>query len=109
MKAHTVFAVALLASAPALGFEYPISFATVDCDGNPGMVSVDVSRIYKVQSLGCENGTALGQVVIRNDAGGYDVATVSAEEAESLQQEIRDYTRARREALQKGGTVIIGN
>ena len=109
MKAHAFFTFAMLAALPAAAFDYPVSFATVDCNGGAGMVSVDVAKIYKLQSVTCENGTVLRQVMMRNDAGSYDIATVSAEEAEALQQEIQAYTRARREALKKGGTVIIGN
>lgn len=109
MKAYAVFTFALFAAAPAAAFEYPVSFATVDCNGGAGMVSVDVAKIYKLQSLTCEDGTVLRQVMMRNDAGSYDIATVSPQEAEALQQEIQAYTRARREALKKGGTVIIGN
>ncbi len=109
MKARAVFTLLMFASMPLAAFEYPVSFATVDCDGGAGLVSVDVSKIYKLQPHTCADGTELRQVMMRNDGGSYDIATVSPDEAKALQLEIQAYTRARREALQKGGTVIIGN
>lgn len=108
MKAHLA-AMAMLFAAPVFAFDYPVSVTTVECNGDTGMVSVDVSRIYKVQTIACENGASRKQVMIRNDAGSYDVATIDMDEAAALEQEIRTYAAARREALKNGGTVIIGN
>lgn len=109
MKARALFTVVMLAAMPAAAFEYPVSFATIGCDGAGGLVSVDVSRIYRLESVTCDDGTELRRVLMRNDAGSYDVATVSLDEAGALEQAIKAYTRARREALKQGGTVIIGN
>ena len=104
-------AITCLAMMPlAQAFDYPVSFETTECNGDPGFVSVDIDRVYKIQTLVCGDGTRLMQALIRKDVGqGYDVVTLSSEVARALQMEIKAYTQARRAALRDSDTVIIGD
>lgn len=106
MKSVVVAVFALLPAAAAAS-GYPVTFTTTGCDGATGLVTVDVSRVYRVQPFPCDGGVTLKQVLMRNEFGSYDAATVSDADARGLEDEIRAYTRARQEALKKGATIIV--
>ncbi len=112
MKSIWSLILATLLVVPAIhAFDYLVSFGTTDCNGDTGFVSVDVRQIYKIRTIPCEQEIALKQALIRKQDGNeaYDVVTLTEAEARSLQEEIRIYTKARREVLQNSGALILGN
>ena len=103
----------LLFAGPTLGADvlkpYKVTFRTTDCAGDTGMASVDVDRIEKIRSLECNpdaSGRRIKQVLTKS-ASGYEVHTVTAEEADKIEKQINVYMDARRKALEGGKTIII--
>jgi hypothetical protein len=109
MKSPIPLLLPLLLVPIASASEYPVTFQTVTCEGESGFMAVDVTRVYRVQTVDCADGRKLRQVLIRNDGGSYDVATVDEAEALMLQQEVDNHARARREALRNSSSIIIQN
>ena len=94
--------------AAALPFDYPVTFATTECNGDSGFISVDASRVYRIQTVACQQGHALQQVLLRRENGeGYDLATVTPADAEALRAELGAWAAARRRLLENGGAVIV--
>lgn len=105
----------LLFAGPALGADvlkpFKVTFRTTDCAGDTGMASVDVDRIEKIRSLECGPGNAgrrIKQVLTKPPgASGYEVHTVTADEADKIEKQINVYMDARRKAVESGKTIII--
>ncbi len=92
--------------APAAGFT--ITFRTTECNGDTGVGTTPVDRIYKIQSFDCDDGRKLKQVLVRNPrARSYDVFNVTEAEAGRIQDDIDRYMGARRKAIERGPAVII--
>ena len=91
---------------------YKVTFRTTDCAGDTGMASVDVDRIEKIRTLECGAGNTsrhIKQVLAKpaSGASGYEVHTVTADEADKIEKQINVYMDARRKALEGGKTIII--
>ena len=76
------------------------------------MASVDVDRIEKIRSLECGPGNTnrhIKQVLAKPASGvsGYEVHTVTTDEADKIEKQINVYMDARRKALEGGKTIII--
>ena len=106
----------LLLAGPALGADvlkpFKVTFRTTDCAGDTGLASVDVDRIEKIRSLECgpgDSGRRIKQVLAKPASGatGYEVHTVTADEADKIERQINTYMDARKKALEGGKTIII--
>lgn len=88
---------------------YQVTFATMSCSGESGFATVEVDRIFKMQSAGCagEDGKQLKHVLVKNGSGSYDIYTVTAEESENITKEIKAYMAARRGLLERSQGIII--
>ncbi|MCZ7597804.1 MAG: hypothetical protein M5U09_08810 [Gammaproteobacteria bacterium] len=106
MKSVVVAVFALLPAAAAAS-GYPVTFTTTGCDGATGWSRSTCPAYTGCSRSPCDGGVMLKQVLMRNDFGSYDAATVSDADARGLEEEIRAYTRARQEALKKGATIIV--
>ncbi len=94
--------------ATALPFDYPVTFATTECNGDSGFISVDAALVYRIQTVACPEGHSLKQVLLRRVGGdGYDLATLTEADAEALRAELGAYAQARRRVLENGGAVIV--
>jgi hypothetical protein len=114
--APLTFAIVLLIVGPAAlaGTLEPfkVTFRTTDCNGETGMVSVDVDRIEKIRALDCGpgyHGKQLRQVLTRPVSGStsYEVSTVTPEDAEKIERQIQDYMQARKRAVEGSRPIII--
>ena len=92
---------------------FAVTFQTTECNGDTGMGSANVDRIFKIQALDCgaagERGRKLKQVLVRTgaQANAYEVFTVTDAEAKKIQAQIERYMEARRKAIEGGRTVIL--
>ena len=91
---------------------YKVTFRTTDCAGDTGLASVDVDRIEKIRSLECNPGASgrrIKQVLTKSASGasGYEVHTVTADEADKIEKQINAYMDARKKAVEGGKTIII--
>lgn len=92
---------------------FAVTFQTTECNGDTGMGSANVDRIFKIQVLDCgvagERGRKLKQVLVRTGvrANAYEVFTVTDAEAKKIQTQIERYMGARQKAIEGGKTVII--
>ena len=91
---------------------YKVTFRTTDCAGDTGLASVDVDRIEKIRNLECNPGTSgrrIKQVLTKSASGasGYEVHTVTADEADKIEKQINAYMDARKKAVEGGKTIII--
>ena len=94
------------------GSSYMITFQTTDCNGDTGIASVEVNRIYKIKTKECEppyQAARRKQVLVTSKTlhGSYDVFTVDEKEAVNIQQQIQDYMDARRKLLEKRNPIIL--
>ena len=91
--------------------DFQVTFKTTDCNGEEGLASVNVDKIYRIQPFQCglENQLQLKQVLVKSDSGisNYDIFTIRSEEAERIEKEIRSCMDARRQALEKGSSIVI--
>ena len=65
---------------------YTITFQTTDCNGNTGMASVEINRIYKIETITCDppyKDAKRKQVLVTSKTlhGSYDVFTVDEKAA----------------------------
>ena len=111
-----IFAVLFLmlsvAIATAAGSGYMITFQTTDCNGDTGLVSVEINRIYKIETVECDpphQDAKRKQVLINSKTlhGSYDVFTVDEKEAAIIQKQIQAYMNARRRLLENGTPIIL--
>lgn len=91
---------------------YMVTFQTRDCNGDTGMVSIEINRIYKIETMECDppsQGAKRKQVLVTSKTlpGSYDVFTVDGKEAISIQKQIQAYIDARRKLLENGHSVIL--
>ena len=88
---------------------YKVTFRTTDCAGDTGLASVDVDRIEKIRTLECSPGAGGRRIkqVLAKSASGYEVHSVTADEAEKIEKQINVYMDARRKAVEGGKTIII--
>ena len=88
---------------------YQVTFATAECNGDSGFATVGVDQIYKIQSAGCvgEDGQQLKQLLVHDDAGSYNVYTLTEEESENVTKEIKAYMAARRGILERSNAIIV--
>ena len=105
-----VWLIGVLLPTTGWAFDYPVTFATTACNGDTGFINVDASRVFKIQTIACEQGGELKQALLRQENGtGYDAVTLTAEEAKALRDELRAYAAARRELLKNGSAVIVAD
>jgi hypothetical protein len=96
----------------AAGSSYMVTFQTTDCNGDTGIASVEINRIYKIKSISCEppyQAARRKQVLATSKAlhGSYDVFTIDEKEAVNIQKQIQDYMDARRKLLENGSPIIL--
>jgi len=97
-----------LAVPAVLAVGFSVTFKTTECNGDTGVGTAPVDRIYKIQSFDCDDGRKLKQVLVRNPrTGSFDVFNVTAAEAGRIQQGIDRYMGAREKAIERGPAVII--
>ncbi|MDH3347239.1 MAG: hypothetical protein OEM02_03950 [Desulfobulbaceae bacterium] len=92
--------------------DYLVTFQTTDCNGDVGFGSVEINKIYKIETMKCDppHGEEVRKHVLvssRTDITEYDVFTVSVEEAERISIEMKEYMRIRRDLLERSDGVII--
>lgn len=98
----------MLAGPAAIAAGFSVTFRTTECNGDTGIGTARVERIYKIQSFDCDDGRKLKQVLVRNPrTGSFDVFNVTADEAGRIQQGIDRYMGARERAIERGPAVII--
>lgn len=110
----TVFFLVLAAAvaAAAAGSSYTITFQTTDCNGDTGIASVEINRIYRIETMECDpphQGAKRKQVLVTSKTlpGSYDVFTVDEKEAATIQKQIQAYMNARRKLLENGTPIIL--
>ena len=88
---------------------YQVTFETLDCNGDSGFATVGVDQIYKIQSAGCAgaDGVPLKQLLVHDSSGSYTVFTLSQEESENINKEIKAYMDARRGILERSDAIIV--
>jgi len=88
---------------------YQVTFETLDCNGDSGFATVGVDQIYKIQSAGCAgpDGAPLKQLLEHDGSGSYNVYTLSQEESENINKEIKAYMAARRGLLERSKAIIV--
>lgn len=88
---------------------YQVTFATLECNGDSGFATVGVDQIYRIQSAGCAgpDGTSLKQLLVHDSYGSYNVYTLSQEESENINREIKAYMAARRGILERSDAIIV--
>lgn len=96
-------------SAVADSDAYQVTFETLDCNGDIGFATVGVDQIYKIQSAGCAGGDGkpLKQLLVHDNAGSYNVYTLSQEESVNINKEIKAYMDARRGILERSEAIIV--
>ncbi|NIA19805.1 MAG: hypothetical protein GWP07_05155 [Xanthomonadaceae bacterium] len=104
-----VFVIAVSASA---GTPYMVTFQTTDCNGDTGIASVGINRIYKIETVECDSpyqAAKRKQVLVTSQTlhGSYDVFTVDEKEAINIQKQIQAYMDARRKLLENGSPIIL--
>jgi hypothetical protein len=91
--------------------DFQVTFKTTDCNGEEGLASVNVDKIYRIQSFQCGFGNQLQlkQVLVKSDSGisNYDIFTIRSEEVERIEKGIKSCMDARRKALEKGTSIVI--
>ena len=101
----------LCAAAPAvLAGGFKVTFETLDCNGDTGFASVDIDRIYRIETTDCgpeQPERKLKQVLVRSYATGFDAFSLSEAEAEALQQQLKRYQGARQQSIERGDTIYI--
>jgi hypothetical protein len=95
--------------AAAESLAYQVTFETLDCNGDSGFATVGVDQIYKIQPAGCAgaDGTSLKQLLVHDGSGSYNVYTISQEESENINREIKAYMAARRGILERSEAIIV--
>ncbi len=94
---------------------FVVTFQTTECNGDTGMGSANVDRIFRIQTLDCgavgARGGKLKQVLVRAGAdtktSAYEVFSVTDAEAKKIQGQIERYMDARQKAIESGKTVIL--
>ncbi len=113
---RTIFAALFLllftAVSAAAGSSYMVTFQTTDCNGDTGIASVEINRIYKIQTVACEppyQAARRKQVLVTSKTlhGSYDVFTVDEKEAINIQKQIQAYMDARRKLLENSNPIIL--
>jgi hypothetical protein len=85
-----------------------VTFQTTECNGDTGMASVDVDRIERIQSIDCDNGRKLRQVLVRPAAGaGLQVHSVTPEASADIERQIKQYMETRRKTLEGSKPILI--
>jgi len=107
-----LFLVLFFAAGAAAETAYMITFQTTDCNGDTGMASVEINRIYKIETVECDppHQTAKRKQVLvfsRTLRGSYDVFTVDEKEAANIQKQIQAYMNSRRKLLENGTPIIL--
>ncbi|RLB68835.1 MAG: hypothetical protein DRH04_06265 [Deltaproteobacteria bacterium] len=106
------FLLFFIAAAAAAESAYMITFQTTDCNGDTGIATVEIDRIYKIRSISCEppyQDARLKQVLVISKTlhGSYDVFTIDEKEAANIQNQIQAYMDARRKLLENGNPIIL--
>lgn len=110
MRLAAAGAVTLGLITPAPAASYKVTIATMDCNGDTGLASVDLENFYKIETTDCgpeRPDVKLKQVLLRSGTTGFDVFTVTPQAAQQLQKDIQLYMDARRRSVERGGTVIL--
>jgi hypothetical protein len=85
-----------------------VTFQTTECNGDTGMASVDVDRIERIQSVDCDNGRKLRQVLVKPAAGtGLQVYSITREESANVERQIQQYMETRRKTLEGSRPILI--
>lgn len=107
---NSVFMI-LLAVPAAWSSDYQVVFETIGCNGESGFVTAKVEDVYKIEDAGCsvpgKSGERLKQILIKNSSGGYDIFTLTQDEAKTVVGDMKIYMRARLKALENSNTLII--
>ncbi len=112
MMLVVLFLMLSVAVAAAAESSYMITFQTTDCNGDTGLASVEIDRIYKIETIECDpphQSAKRKQVLVfsRTLHGSYDVFTVDEKEAVTIQKQIQAYMDARRKLLENGTPIIL--
>ena len=107
-----LFLVLFFAAGAAAESAYMITFQTTDCNGDTGIASVEIDRIYKIKSISCEppyQDARLKQVLVHSRTlhDSFDVFTIDEKEADNIQKQIQAYMDARRKLLENGAPIIL--
>jgi len=107
-----LFIAAGAAAESAYMITYMITFQTTDCNGDTGIASVEIDRIYKIKSISCEppyQDARLKQVLVHSRTlhDSFDVFTIDEKEADNIQKQIQAYMDARRKLLENGTPIIL--
>ena len=96
---------------PCNASQYQVVFETTQCDGSSGFSTVAVDSIYKIQEGDCTDPEApdqkLKQLLVHNGSGSYVIYSLRVTEAREIMDEVKNYMKARRKALEETDTVII--
>lgn len=117
MKSFLVlFPLLLFLLFPSMGCaddSYKIVFETMDCSGNTGFATLGADEIYTIENGDCEHPEHPGQKIkklLAHDGGGsYKVYSLSQAEAKNVMQELKEYMRARKGALERSDSIIISH
>lgn len=104
-----VLSVLVMLAATAQASPYQVTFETTDCNGDTGFITLGVDEIFKIQAGDCTgaDGKPLKQMLVHNGSGSYSAYTLTEEEAQNVQKEIKAYMAARRGVLERPGAVIV--
>ena len=108
----TLFLVLVVAVSASAGAPYMVTFQTTDCNGDTGIASVEINRIYRVETVECDPPHQAAKrkqilVISKTLHDSYDVFTVDEKEAINIQKQIHDYMDARRKLLENGSPIIL--
>lgn len=85
-----------------------VTFQTTECNGDTGMASVDVDRIERIQTVGCDGGRTLRQVLVKPVTGdGFQVYSISGEESVNIERQIKQYMDTRKKTLEGSKPILI--
>ncbi len=108
----TLFLLLFTAISAAAGSSYMVTFQTTDCNGDTGIASVEINRIYKIETVECDppyQAAKRKQVLVTSKAlhDSYDVFTMDEKESINIQKQIQAYMDARRKLLENGSPIIL--
>ncbi len=90
---------------------YRVVFETIDCNGETGLATVEIERIYKIEPGDCtmpgQPGVHIKKMLVKNDKGSFDIFTLPPKEAEEVMKQVKAFMKAKLKSLEQSQSIIV--